>query len=439
MNSFLQKLGIDPVIGAAALVASWGYVLYLARAAPMRIWGFALRRLTLTVEVHNTDDAFFWLERWLADHPYTARATLLKVLASPRTRIADHPKAPNEEDQATSPAIRLSPASGQHLVRHGGRWLLLQRKDRDMPGGGAGSNSMMAREMFVIRTLARSRTAVRVLLEEARDLSLPPEEPKVAVFLGMEGWWNRAGDLPRRSPESLILREGQLEDLLEDVDEFVGSKAWYRERGVPYRRGYLLHGPPGTGKTTVVHVVASVLGWDLYVLPLASLNDGHLQALMSSVPERAVVLFEDVDCAGMENRTLARTKRSQSPDGAPTAREGVTLSGLLNTLDGVIATEGRVLFLTTNARDRLDEALTRPGRADRDLRLDVANRDMACRLFARFFPDSDDLPAGVFADWWEGRPVADLQGHLLRHRGSADGAAAGAAELVAERTRKFPR
>lgn len=414
MNDFLQSTGLSPVVAASAMLALWGFLLYAARSVPKHLWAYLLRRFTLTVEIHSTDNAFFWLERWLAEHPYAGTATSVRVVASPRAMMAGLPEAKATTPQAHH--VRMSLAGGAHLFRHHGRWLLLKRDERNISSGqGAGG---MPSEMFTIRSFSRDQTPIRRLLEEARDLANPPNEPRIGVFLGMDSWWHRIMELPQREPASIVLRRDQLDDLLADVHEFVGSRAWYRTRGVPYRRGYLLQGPPGSGKTTLVHVIASVLGWDLYVLPLSSLNDSQVQRLMASVPERSVLLLEDVDCAGLGRRALESGAAPGPAEGAQ--KGGVTLSGLLNTLDGVIATEGRLLFLTTNAPDALDAALKRPGRADRVVDLTLADYDMAFRLFRQFFPDARgrDTLANRFATAGAGQSMATLQGHLLRFRAS---------------------
>jgi chaperone BCS1 len=225
---------------------------------------------------------------------------------------------------------------------------------------------------------------------------------------------------PKRPLESVVLPDQALEDLLDDLRDFYRSAAWYADRGIPYRRGYLLHGPPGTGKTTLVLAVAGDLKLSVAVLSLSSrlMTDESLRAMVDELPVATVLLIEDVDCVFKESRTT-------------NGDTGVTLSGLLNALDGVSSREGRVLFLTTNHPERLDPALVRPGRVDRKIELGYATPDQARRLFRWYYRDSglssEDLSrhASRFAAQVpEGKLcMAAIQEHLLRHRRSPEVAA----------------
>jgi chaperone BCS1 len=203
-----------------------------------------------------------------------------------------------------------------------------------------------------------------------------------------------------------------LDDLIQDMRAFLGSATWYNVRGVPHRRGYLLHGPPGNGKTTLVVAAAGEVGLSVAVLNLnnRSMTDDTLRALVDALPVGALLLIEDVDCA-------FGPRRKSGED------TGVTLSGLLNALDGVSSREGRILFLTTNHPERLDPALVRPGRVDRALHLENTTADQARRLFMWFYSGRAHDPAlehlaREFGDRVpEGRVcMAAIQEHLLRHR-----------------------
>lgn len=101
-------------------------------------------------------------------------------------------------------------------------------------------------------------------------------------------------------------------------------------------------------------------------------------------------------------------------------RGGVSFSGLLNALDGVRSQEGRILFMTTNHKEKLDPALLRPGRADVHVELCNATFSMIKELFLKFYPNEEHY-ANEFAKKLPERKLsmAKLQGHFLRHRGSA--------------------
>ena len=119
---------------------------------------------------------------------------------------------------------------------------------------------------------------------------------------------------------------------------------------------------------------AGELNLSVAVLSLSNrlLSDDALRSLVDALPPATLLLIEDVDCVFKTERTT-------------TDQTGVTLSGLLNALDGVSSREGRVLFLTTNHPERLDPALVRPGRVDRKIELGNATPDQARRLFLWFF------------------------------------------------------
>ena len=107
------------------------------------------------------------------------------------------------------------------------------------------------------------------------------------------------------------------------------------------------------------------------------MDDRCLMNIMGKVPRNSLVLIEDIDCA------LPHSAAGKSA-AAMMNRTG-RMSGLLNAIDGVGAQEGRLLFMTTNHVDRLDEALIRPGRVDAKFHLDKASKEAAGELYDQFF------------------------------------------------------
>lgn len=174
------------------------------------------------------------------------------------------------------------------------------------------------------------------------------------------------------------------DDVLRDVDDFLDQdmQDWYAERGIPYKRGYLLFGPPGTGKSSFGLSLAGEHELDIYTLQLSNISDSKLMKLFAELPPRCIVLLEDVDTAGMGRRN------SVDADQETESKSAVTLSGLLNVLDGVSSQEGRILIMTTNHIEHLDEALIRPGRSDKKVQFKLADQNISTQLFHTVFKQS---------------------------------------------------
>ncbi|KAG6017584.1 hypothetical protein E4U43_000815 [Claviceps pusilla] len=144
-----------------------------------------------------------------------------------------------------------------------------------------------------------------------------------------------------------------------------------------------------TGKSSFSLSIASELDMDIYVVSIPSTNDQMLKNLFAALPDRCVVLLEDIDAAGAACSREPSAEDSDSDVGTKTQKNGVTLSGLLNVLDGVASQEDRVLVMTTNHPEKLDQALIRPGRVDKKVEFQLADRGIAKEIFQFIFSRAD--------------------------------------------------
>ncbi|KAM3526953.1 hypothetical protein MY4038_006569 [Beauveria bassiana] len=165
-----------------------------------------------------------------------------------------------------------------------------------------------------------------------------------------DGRWNLATRRGQKRTNTVILPEDVKNDFFDYIAEYFDPEAvaWYVEHDQLYRRGYLLYGAPGTGKTSLSLAAAGQFGLDVYAMNLFKVNDATLNKLMSKLPTRCILLLEGIDA-------IESAKSRENIDGAGSSTgSSVTLSGLLNAIDGVGSVEGRVLIMTTNHADRLN-------------------------------------------------------------------------------------
>lgn len=418
MEEFIRQQFENQFMTGGLVIVMFTALLAYMRNVPHAVWLFLKRRLVLTVDVADHDVAFYWVQKWLAQHEYSKRSILLTV--STRVRPAgDNDRYHPDDDDVLSRRdkrgrkivdIFFSPAPGYHILRFKNRWILLHRERRETEGG---KNSELAfRETFTLQTISRDRTLMTDLLKEAQNIAFPPEEKNVSIMRERYSGWTIAQKRLPRSIESVILDEDITRDILEDIETFLNSAAWYKEHGIPYQRGYLLHGPTGNGKTSLVLAMASMYGRDIYISRASATTDDAFQGSMMEVPEHAVVLIEDVDCIF--------NKREKETD------DFLSFSGFINAIDGVAASDGRILFMTTNHPEKLDSALIRPGRIDRKFHLSDATHSQAERFFLRFFPGQGVLAekfANMVMNDKEDISMAMLQGHLLKYKGAVAKAA----------------
>ncbi|KAJ7784913.1 P-loop containing nucleoside triphosphate hydrolase protein [Mycena maculata] len=298
------------------------------------------------------------------------------------------------------------------LFRWRGHWLEIKRSKDGTEGRFTSSGTYQPISSIIVTIYTLDMNLLSELVEDARSRYVEVNRPNVVIHLadsphyGPAMTWNNVKHKVRRPLSSIILQEGVVDALVRDAQEFISTEDWYVEAGIPHRRGYLLYGPPGTGKTSTIYALAGALNLEIYSLSLASsfVDDSFLQRAASAIPKNALFLIEDIDCAFASRDDEDELEDLMAvyggaggvrpfgggemvrPGGRP--RSLVTLSGLLNVIDGVGSEEGKLFFATTNYIDRLDPALLRPGRIDHKVAYDLATADQANALFLRFFPES---------------------------------------------------
>lgn len=357
-NEFLAG---GALLGASGLAVAWGRQLFF-RALHYVPQLFFCR---CDLDSYLGGEAVNWVSTWLADQPSIKRSKRVFL------RSHTHRSEP-----------QLIPTSGNHRVYWNGKLIIFNRNWTE--GSGKNSANGVIREQWTL-LLRGSRSDLDEFIVDCFKHYQGQALVQLQIYVCASwGHWEQSSR-QRRSIETVVMDGDQRDQIVEEIDEFWKSREWYTERGIPWRRGYMLHGPPGNGKTTFAIAIASHFRKPLYVLNLNA-PDSTAQAMqvLMNIPEDVVLLIEDID------RTHAKPTEGQEQN------QPIDHATLLNLIDGVFATDGRLLFITTNHPEKLDEALKRPGRVDREIHF-RPSLDQFAKLYVLFFPD-DEQSAAEFAE-----------------------------------------
>lgn len=297
--------------------------------------------------------------------------------------------------------VAFEPARGWHFVRWQGRVILLNRgKEDGPPGASAEHRAVLAAETITLYAARRNARWLQASVQEAAEFGQRRLNERGAIRIANQwgDWIDLEGSLPR--PIRSVILPGRIaEDLLERVNTFLVSPQWHADRGIPWRLGIGIFGPPGSGKSSLARAICSEAGLTLHLPDITGKNasDAGLMQSLARLGPRAAVMFDDFDAARLPSREEASG--------------GITLAGLLGAFCGPGAAEGRVLFVCSNHPDRLDPALLREGRIDIRIDLGPATHDQAKRLYEAWYP-GDQVGAARFAKAGEGRMMAELQNRL---------------------------
>ncbi|XP_043489320.1 mitochondrial chaperone BCS1 [Polistes fuscatus] len=403
---YIHTLSENPYFGAGFGLFGVGAGAAILRKGMQAGMIFFRRHYMITLEVPCRDKSYQWLLQWIT-HKGATRTQHLSVETSFEQKETGHIKTKYE----------FIPSIGTHFFNYRGNWIRVERtreqQTLDLHMG-------IPWETVQLTAFGRDRSLYFNILEEARQMALKEHEGKTIMYVAMGSEWRQFGHPKKKRPlTSVVLDAGISERILNDCKDFINTPSWYSDRGIPYRRGYLLHGPPGCGKSSFITALAGELERGICVLNLSErgLTDDRLNHLLAVAPQQTIILLEDIDAA------FTSREESKEVKAAYDGLNRVTFSGLLNCLDGVASTEARILFMTTNYLERLDPALVRPGRVDVKEYIGWCSGSQVEQMFLRFYKSPENVTndmAKQFANevMAQKRNVspAQIQGYFMFHK-----------------------
>jgi mitochondrial chaperone BCS1 len=431
--ALLKYLKIDVTHYLPALVAI-GIMIFTSQYASNYLWDKMENYFMSTADIRVDDEMYNMFMSWVANQKFSksARRFVPNTNVNSRNWLlwhfnrndedSEYDDEPLESNDLSSVGkkkkkpLQYTPSFGMHYFWYKGQLLLFKRTQAQQ------QQSFMPvseREEISVSSFGRNPKVLKELLDECRADFMKNDENRTLIYRGSvkpgttEPVWTRCMSRISRPFSTVVLDESVKKDLLEDMQDYLHplTRRWYGNRGIPYRRGYLLYGPPGTGKSSLSFAVAGYFKLKIYIVSLNSsaMNEENLGTLFADLPKKCVVLLEDIDTAGLthtrqapkdleeEAKPAATNPATQTAvNTTRTSLNKISLSALLNVIDGVASQEGRVLIMTTNHVEKLDEALIRPGRVDMKVKFDLADPAMIKTLFKGIFATLEgDFPKSI--------------------------------------------
>lgn len=359
----MESLSLNSLLANEILVGMVGMslalsVLYTFRQVPTLLFRWFTFIFTSHVTITNSGPSYWWIQRWFFTTGYMKRNRRLKIAGN----LGD-------EDWL------FVPGEGNHLFWRGFRPFIYRHMiDKNS------SRGVELTESVVIMTLGRNRKPLTDIIDEASAMSVSSPNMTSVFTWNKHHYWHQLKDKQNRSMETVFLNSDTKFSVTRDLSQFYSRRDWYSERGIPYRRAYLFSGSPGTGKTSFILALAGELQCPVYFINLSTIeSDDVLIGAFVTAPAKSILVIEDID-AMLINGHRDSKKISQNK-----SRKGVTLSGFLNVLDGILSPDGRVVFMTTNYPERLDKALLRAGRTDVHVRFEALDRESVYTMFKAFY------------------------------------------------------
>lgn len=397
----------------AGVMSLWGVsVLTLVfRRVPARIYSWIYGQITTTLELDNSDMGFsqenyMLFMQWLVEQKY-AKFTRHYSLITYGPAIDDILKE--------GKTAKLGAGSGQHWFFYKRRYFKVNRRMLEKQGN---ENTKF---VITVTMFGRKRERLQSLVDEFSYI-LDRSKIQIYRFRSGDGCWISNSHALKRDMKSVIVDKRIKDKLIADIKAFYAEQAWYRERGLPWKKTFIFHGLPGTGKTSLVRAIASVFDLSIATIDLNSVSDNGLASALSTLPNNCLLLMEDFDsCPAVLCRKGMRWLNGQAEFEAiessrQTWQKAVTLSGVLNALDGVVGIDGVITVMTTNVIDDIDPAIRRKGRTDHEIEFGKLTHKEVVEYIELMFPNIYLDNTLVFDDILG----CDLQAFYLEHHKDAN-------------------
>lgn len=390
-TGLLSQLSNNSMLSAGAGTVLFGAILAICRNVPAHIFHFFKTISTITFTMHTKHAKYNEIALFI---------NTLRIKATSRTFSLERGNmresingSPLSDGETGLPNLILG--YGISLGIYRGTLMFIEKSTLQ--------NKNDIDDQITITFLTRNKNVLNDFLES----SVKKDKTNVKISVSEQAWLGTLVDRSKRDLNTVFINDKIKEDLIQSIDEFRNNKQWYVDRGIPYKKCIILHGQPGTGKTSLIHAIASKM--DMCIRYISDLE--NISSLFSEIEtSNDLIVIEDIDALGQLDRENTETKSIDKK----------IIHNLLNTFDGLKTPEGMILIMTTNYIDRLDDAIKRSGRIDNIVEVLALDGETMKKMYLAFYGEEHQetidkfLQCGIYKD----RVGADLQQLFLTY--SAD-------------------
>jgi chaperone BCS1 len=348
--------------------------------------------LYVTLEVRSHQEEYDMLMDWLSHCAKVGNGTTRNLSFKSHSGIVDGDDASDDDngrdvEGGMSMEGKYIPGFGLHVIPFAGKSLWVTRSVDEAKKYQSNWHRAVDEVLTIVCLSRRRDTLDQLMMDVRRNWQLQAQKyVNIYVANPSVGGWDRLCRKAKRPLDTLYLPSATM-NVVEELQRFLQSGEKYARLGVPWRRGYLFDGPPGTGKSSLIFGLAGHFGLPLHILSLKDkgMTDTQLLKSVNSVPRRSILVLEDLETAVHGSDEIAGS-----------AAEGhVTVSGLLNALDGIASSDGRILVITANKPEKLPAALLRAGRVDRRISFSLIGDKEIESMVWNFCTTSTDSTEGT--------------------------------------------
>lgn len=393
LSSMLALLKGNQFLSGGLIMGLIGSLALALRSVPKKLYNIIQNRLFVQLEFTTKDSrTYSYFLDWLSTLDYAKKNKnisfsvdnsydgIAALHVSEDTRRDDAVLKDSAKDKIMTGVFGY----GSHTFKYKKRRFWLEIERVEMQG--------IQYDRATLKCYSINNKVLSEITEDIIGVRIKKLKNNLEVLFPSGAYDTHMANVKKKRGSSLFYNNNLYSNILSEIKLFMDDRPWYEEKDIPHTRGYLLYGPPDTGKTCMVKALASDLNLPIVAVNLKTVVESELKRTLTHRHTPYILLIEDIDNVFVKNNV------AEEEAGEHYNRDGAfDLTSLLNLLDGITGSDvTRILFVTTNIKECLDSALLRPGRVDRHIELGYATDEQIQQLYKFLMPESPEQEISWF-------------------------------------------